>query len=164
MVEAITDRFQRKVFINVQGQDGNVTPFLSELENLGFYKRDDPKTKVIELLYPVTSKKAQFSTFSRAEVDIFDVEDEDVLVIFFFQGESYLVDGKIVAELGVGPIHLENRIDSFCKGASNVTIWAVWDCSRQIQQLEAGANKEEWPDDDEGGCVPVLSTYSCPIG
>ena len=92
----------------------------------------------------------------------FDDEFE-TLVVFYFNGEAYLDKGKIVADLGTGPFLLENRIDSFCKGASNVTIWAVWDCSSKLKQVEAGA--KEWSDDENvEGSVPVISTYSCQIG
>ena len=65
----------------------------------------------------------------------------------------------------MGPYRLENRIDAFCNGASNLTIWAIWDCSRNAQQLEAGSNKEWLSDDDDmDGRVPTVTTYACPIG
>ena len=59
-------------------------------------------------------------------------------MIFYFNGESYVEAGKIMADLGPGPFKFENRIDAFCDGASNITIWAVWDCSRKDKQREAG--------------------------
>ena len=164
MVEIINDRFQKKVFINVQGKDGNITPYMSEQANLGFYKREDPNTEVIELLYPITAKKELYRTFSRLECKLLDIDNQEILVIFFFNGESHLVAGKIVTDLGVGPFHLENRMDSLCKGASNITIWAIWNCSREVKQLEA-RSKQEWSsDDDKEGSVSVVSTYSCQIG
>ena len=87
------------------------------------------------------------------------------LVVFYFNGVSYVEAGKIVTNLGVGPFHLENRMDSFCKGAANVTVWALWDCPREVKQIEAGTNKDEWPDqEDHEGCVPVVSTYACLVG
>ena len=132
MIKVIKDRFRRKVYINVQGKDGNVTPFLSEQENLGFYKRGDPKTKVIELLYPI-NMKVLLSELTQLEAELLAIDDEEILVTFFFNGESYLIDGKIAVELGDESFQLENRINSFCKGANNVTIWAVWDCSRQVK-------------------------------
>ena len=84
-------------------------------------------------------------------------------MVFYFNGESILEAGKIIVDLGCGPFRLENRIDAFCNGASNVTIWAVWDCSRKDKQKEAGV-KKEWSDDDQDGSVPIISTYACQIG
>ena len=94
------------------------------------------------------------------------MDDEEcmTLVVFYFNGISYVEAGKIVCDLGVGPFHLENRMDTFCKGAVNVRVWALWDCSREVKQVEAGISKE-WPDqEDHEGCIPVLSTYACPVG
>ena len=90
-------------------------------------------------------------------------EDLETLIIFFFSGESYLERGKIVTNLGFGPFHLENKIDAFCKGASHVTIWAIWDCPRQFKQVEAGVKKEWSEDEDLDSCVPVVSTYACSV-
>ena len=44
MVEALSDTNDRKIFFNVQGKGGNISTFLTELENLGFLKRGDPNT------------------------------------------------------------------------------------------------------------------------
>ena len=67
------------------------------------------------------------------------------LVVFYYNGISYVEAGKIVCDLGVGPFHLENRMDSLCKGAANVVVWALWDCSREVKQVAAGTCTE-WED------------------
>ena len=124
--------------------------------------RDDPNTEVFELNYPLGKKIEQFRVFTRLEGPILEDEESMTLVVFYFNGISYIEAGKIVTNLGVGPFHLENRMDAFCKGADHVTVWALWDCSREVKQLEAGVNKDEWPDEeDHEGCVSVVSTYAC---
>ena len=163
MVEANIDRFHRKIFFNVQGKGGFISTFLAEQKNLGLLKKGDPNTEIINLLYPFARKIGLFRTFSTTEASILMDESRETLIVFFFNGESYLERGKIVTNLGYGPFHLENKIEAFCKGASHVTIWAVWDCSRLFNQLEAGV-KGEWSDsEDLDSCVPVVSTYACPV-
>ena len=106
--------------------------FLEEQENLGFLKRNDPNTEIIELAYPIARKIDQMLPFQKLETAIMMNEGQKTLMIFYFNGDSYLSAGKIMANLGVGPYRLENRMDAFCNGASNLTIWAIWDCSRQV--------------------------------
>ena len=57
MVEANENKsVTKKIFFLVQGERGNIGPFLTEQENLGLYNRNNPNTKLIELVYPVTTE------------------------------------------------------------------------------------------------------------
>ena len=166
MVNALSSKYQRKIFFTIQGKGGNVSTFLREQENLGLYKRDEQGYETIELLYPLSKKIENQRTFARLEADIVNTDEScQILIVFFFNGESWIESGKVVTNMGAGPIHLENKVNSFCKGAENVTIWAVWDCSRAKKQVEAGV-ASEWSDGDDEivGTVPVVSTYGCALG
>ena len=47
---------------------------MTEQENLGFYKKDDPNTEFIELLYPLEEKEEVSQIFQRFEAHL--IEDD----------------------------------------------------------------------------------------
>ena len=55
-------------------------------------------------------------------------------MIFYYTGESCVKAGKIEVDLGAGPFPIENKIDGFCEGLTNLTTWAIWDCARTVKQ------------------------------
>ena len=122
----------------MQGKGGNITPWMTEQENLGFYKKEDPNTESIELLYPMADMEEVFLILSRLEERLITDNDSDILIVLYYNGESYLIDDKITVELGCGLISLEKMFDLTCMGAAHIKRLHVWDCSRKVQQLEAG--------------------------
>ena len=141
--EIVTERFTKKVIFTVQGKNGHVGPFIAEQENSGFLNREDPRTQVIQLNYPVSKKTEQYRVFGQLENRIRDDEDgEETLLIFYFTGESSIKGGKIVTDLGVGPFPIEKKVDGFCQGATNLTTWAIWDCPRQHEEQLSSAKAE----------------------
>ena len=90
-------------------------------------------------MHPVAKKIEQVKPFANLEHALInDPNKEETLIIFYFTGESYVKNGKIETDLGVGPLPIENRILGFGQGLTNITIWAVWDCSRHTKVVDAG--------------------------
>ena len=58
-------------------------------------------------------------------------------MLFYFNGESFIKDGKIVVDLGAGPLPIEKNIFSLCEMATKLTTWAIWDCDQTENENEA---------------------------
>lgn len=111
---------------------------MTEQENLGFYKKEDPNTESIELLYPMAEMEEVFRIVARLEERFLTDNDSEILLVFYYSGESYLIDDKIAVDLGCGLFSLEKSHDLLCIGAPHIKRLFVWDCSRKVQQIEAG--------------------------
>jgi len=51
------------------------------------------------------------------EAEICDNEEDQTLMLFYYNGESCMKNGKVEVDLGAGPFPIENRINGFCEGA-----------------------------------------------
>ena len=60
-------------------------------------------------------------------------------MLFYYNGESMIKDGKIAADLGGGLLPIQKNIYSLFERATNLTTWAIWDCDRIGTKVEAKA-------------------------
>ena len=104
------------------------------MKSAGILKPNATNMKVIELATPVESKRVLFKTLTDLEALVYETDNE-VLLFVYFSGKSWLSSGCIETDLGIGPFPIESKILRFAEGATNLTVWAIWDCGRE-QQLQ----------------------------
>ena len=109
------------------------------MKSAGILKPGAANMKVIELATPVESKRVLFKTLTDLEAMVYETDNE-VLLFVYFSGKSWLSSGCIETDLGIGPFPVESKILRFAEGATNLTVWAIWDCGRDQQlQVTSGA-------------------------